>query len=50
MTTTNERQRLALRAEAALAAYLAECGEMLWPDERRELQTSRKFLSKEAGG
>lgn len=37
-----------MKAEAALAAFLAECGDMLWPDERQGLQQSRKFLAKEA--
>jgi len=46
--STSERQHLAKRAENALKDYLAECGDMLWPEERGPLLEARRFLAKEA--
>lgn len=46
--TSDKRLRLAYKAEAALAEFLAECGDMLWPDERRSLQKARHIVAEHA--
>jgi hypothetical protein len=44
----SDHRQLAMAAEAKLAQFLSECGNRLWPEDRRLLQRARHLLAREA--